>query len=124
METRIWYLREGQSLSSSTTGMVRDAPSTIARLLPDGTTQITQFAYTASGNVNQTIDPLNRQVQASYDSTGTDITAAQRKTAAGADTLAQYTYGAVPHRPVTYTDAAGQVWHMSYNPQGQLLTAT
>ncbi|MDR2990359.1 MAG: Ig-like domain repeat protein, partial [Burkholderiaceae bacterium] len=124
LETRQWYLRDGQTSSNFLSGAQRDAPNQIARLLPDGNAQLTQIAYTDSGNPTQSIDPLNRQVQASYDSTGTDITAAQRKTATGADTLAQYTYGAVPHRPVTYTDAAGQVWHMSYNPQGQLLTAT
>ncbi|MDR0457757.1 MAG: hypothetical protein LBH10_01815 [Burkholderiaceae bacterium] len=124
LDSRVWYFRNGQSSSNFLSGAQNNAPNQIARLLPNGATQLTQMAYAASGNPTLNIDPLGRQVQTAYDSAGIDVTAIQRKTAAGADTLAQFTYGATPHRPVTYTDAAGQVWRMSYNAQGQLLTVT
>jgi len=124
LESRVWYLRDGQVNGNSLNGALRNAPSQIARSLPGGETQFNQIAYTASGNPTQGTDPMGRQVQTSYDASGTDLTTVARKTPSGPDTLAQYTYGAVPHRPTAYTDAAGQTWRMSYNQRGQLLTAT
>ncbi|MDR2156025.1 MAG: hypothetical protein LBE78_13555 [Burkholderiaceae bacterium] len=125
LQTRTWYLRDGQASSSVLNGAKQAAPNQVARLLPDGSTQLARIAYTASGNPSQTIDPVGRQVQTSYDPAGIDVTAVKRQTAAGQDTLAQYTYDPqTPHRPVSYTDAAGKTWRMGYNARGQLLTVT
>lgn len=120
LESRIWYLREGQNSGSIyLNGSVREAPSKIARILPDGSNQLTTISYTSGGNVTGELDPLSRELQYAYDTAGVDLLTAKRKVGSTYETLASYTYND-QHLPVTYTDQAGRTWAMAYNARGQL----
>jgi YD repeat-containing protein len=62
--SRIWYAHpgEGAGVFSPSTGYTGslDLPSQIARILPDGTTQLTQLSYNANANITSIIDPMGR----------------------------------------------------------------
>ena len=59
LESRIWYNYPGQK-SATGLGTCR-RPSAIARVLPDGATQLTRLAYNARGHLRYQIDPLGRE---------------------------------------------------------------
>jgi len=70
------------------------------------------------------IDPLSRKTVFTYDTNDIDLMTVQQQTsAAGLSTLASFTYNS-QHRPLTYTDAAGQVTHFAYNAAGQPTSVT
>lgn len=123
LETRVWYLHEGQNNSIHLDGSVREAPSVTTRRLPDGSTQTIRNAYTGSGNVSAEVDPLNRDLRFDYDASGTDMIAMRRKVGSAYQTIARFAYNG-QHRPISYTDEAGRVWSMRYNARGQLTGTT
>jgi len=123
LENRVWYLYPGQTQAYSTGTWQQ--PSTIARVLDDGTTQTTTNAYDTTGyfNLTQTTDPVGRITSYSYPN-HIDLTAVTRTVGGGVQqTLDAYTYFA-NHRPMTHTDVAGQTTNYTYNTAGQLKTVT
>ncbi|ACX96924.1 RHS repeat-associated core domain-containing protein [Halothiobacillus neapolitanus] len=120
LEHRIWFSYPNQS--PGVTGGF-DKPSAIARVLADGSTQLTRISYNPKGNVTQTVDPLGRTVNLIYATNGVDVVEVTRNTLAGADILARLTYNA-QHEPLTYTDAAGQTTTYAYNGAGQRTSMT
>src|SRR5260370_10145673 len=53
-----------------------------------------------------------------------EVRAGAKNTARGSATVAQFTWNN-QHRPLSYTDAAGQTWNYGYNnPAGQLTSVT
>ncbi len=121
LERRIWFDTPGSRPYFTGT---HDVPSAIGRVLDDGTTQLSRIAYNATGNVQGVTDPLGRQTTYEYDATATDITTIRQKTSASeSSVLAQFTYNS-QHRPLTYTDAAGQVTRYAYNDAGQVTEVT
>lgn len=131
LESRIWYNYPGQpttstigSKGSNATGTL-DKPSRAARILDDGSTQLTQTEYNALGNVTREIDGEGREVVYEYFPNQIDLQRIKRKTSAtGYSVLAEFTYNA-KHRPLTYKDAAGQITNFNtYNAAGQLTHMT
>ncbi|MHB8884742.1 MAG: RHS repeat-associated core domain-containing protein [Methylovirgula sp.] len=123
LENRIWYSYPGQSLSIY--GGTYDQPTVAARVLDDGTTQLAQSSYDTSGyfKLTQAIDPLGRTTTYTY-ANHIDLAAISKTTANGVQELiAQYTYNS-HHRPLVYTDAAGQTTIYTYNAAGQLTSVT
>jgi RHS repeat-associated protein len=123
LETRVWYLHEGQVNSIHLDGSVHEAPTVTTRRLPDGSTQTGRNAYTAGGNVSAEVDPLNRDLRFDYDANGTDVVAMRRKVGSAYQAIAHFAYNG-QHRPVSYTDEAGRTWSMQYNARGQLTGTT
>lgn len=122
LENRIWYYYPGQ-FSSGFVGSL-NKPSRIGRILDDGTTQLTLTDYNALGNVTREVDALGREVNYQYATNQIDVLGITRKTSAtGFSTLAAFTYNA-QHRPLTYTDAAGQTTTYTYNAAGQVTSET
>jgi RHS repeat-associated protein len=121
LESRIWFGYPGQSQPyfSGT----YDQPSGIARLLDNGGTQLKQFAYNGFGRTTQAVDPVGRTTNFTYAANLIDLTKVTQNTASGAATIAQFTWNS-QHRPLTYTDAAGQVWQYAYNAARQPVSAT
>jgi RHS repeat-associated protein len=121
LENRIWLNYPGQDFGgdSGTYG----GPSRIGRVLDDGSTQLVQITYNASGNRSEIIDPVGRDTLLSYDPSGIDLLQTQRNSSSGFVTVTTFTYN-TQHFPLTYTDAAGQVTSYTYNQAGQLRTAT
>jgi RHS repeat-associated protein len=123
LENRIWFNYPGQS-SSINAGSYQN-PIAAGRVLDDGTTQLNQYSYDTSGyfNLTQRVDPIGRTTSYAY-ANHVDISAISQTTAFGIETtIAQFTYN-THHRPILYTDAAGQTTNYAYNSAGQLLSVT
>ena len=123
LENRVWFEYPGQTGDTYYSGAY-DKPSAVARVHDDGTSQVTTLTYNALGNVTSAADPLGRVTQFVYDANNIDLLGVKQKTSATAySTIAQFTYNS-QHRPLTYTDAAGQVTTYAYNAAGQLTQVT
>jgi YD repeat-containing protein len=127
-ERRIWRNYPGQAtdptgLGTAISGTL-DKPIIIARVLDDGSTQLTRFAYNNLGQVTDAIDAVGRETQITYAANGIDPVTVQQKTSPGGfSTIGQFTYNS-QHLPLTYTDAAGQTTAFTYNLAGQLTQVT
>ncbi len=125
LESRIWYNYPGQpasGLGAAVSGSY-DLPIAIGRVLDNGQTQLTQFAYNAAGNPTDFMDPVGRQTSLAYAANQIDVISIAQTTAGGQQTVAKFTYNN-QHRPLTYADAAGQTTHYTYNSAGQLTSLT
>ncbi|TWB45575.1 RHS repeat-associated protein [Rhizobium sp. ERR 922] len=124
LENRVWYTYPGQTGSTGTLyGGTYNKPTAIGRVLDDGTSQISLYSYDSSGNLTQATDPAGRITYYSY-SNGIDLVAVSQADQFGAQsTLAQYIYNK-QHRPIFYSDAAGQTSTIGYNAVGQLTSFT
>ena len=123
LENRIWYQYPGQS--SPIYGGTSNQPIAIGRVLDDGTTQLQQFSYDVGGYFNRTkiIDSVGRTTNFAYVNQ-IDLVGISQTTAYGNQTtIAQFTYN-TQHRPVLYTDAAGQRTAYTYNAAGELTSIT
>lgn len=126
LENRKWYNYPGQTGSqASIIGGTYSEPTAVARVLDDGSTQMSQYSYDTAGFLNLTkqIDPLGRTTSYLY-ANQIDLAAVTQSTEFGQQTiLAQFTYNG-QHRPVSATDAAGQTTLYRYNTVGQLVSET
>lgn len=124
LENRVWYTYPGQTASTGTLyGGTYDKPTAIGRVLDDGTSQISLYAYDSNGNLTQATDPAGRMTYYAY-SDGINLAAASQADQFGArSTLAQYIYNK-QHRPIFYTDAAGRTSTIDYNAAGQTTSYT
>jgi YD repeat-containing protein len=123
LENRLWYAYAGQA--NNFFGGTFSQPTAIGRVLDDGTSQVRQFSYDTAGFFKMTrmVDPLGRTTNYVY-SNQIDLAAISQVTAGGFQTtIAQYTYN-YQHRPLTYTDAAGQTTDFAYNAAGQITSIT
>ncbi len=124
LENRIWFNYVGQPFS--TDAGIYDKPTAAGRVLDDGSTQLRQFSYDAAGffNLTQAIDPLGRTTSFAYAANHVDLATVSQTTAPGIQTpVAQFTYNS-HHRPLLYTDAAGETTSYAYNAAGQLTSLT
>lgn len=123
LENRIWFNYPAQTAGNFSGNYVK--PTVTARVLDDGTTQLSSVAYDTAGyfKVTQVTDPLGRITSYAY-SNHIDLAAISQTTAFGIQqTIAQYIYNA-RHRPIFSTDAAGQTTAFAYNAAGQVTSAT
>jgi RHS repeat-associated protein len=123
LENRVWYQYPGQTDSFHSGSF--NQPIAIARVLDDGTTQLTSIAYDASNYflTTQAVDPIGRTTNFAY-ANGVDLQAVGQKAANGsAVTLTQFIYD-YRHRPIYRFDASGQVTTYGYNAAGQLVSST
>jgi len=123
LESRVWFMYQGQSQPGFQTGTSLDMPVSIGRMLPASASQISQRKYSSSGNIEEEIDPMGRKIQ--YDTFGDLLNPRLIKTVVNNQyiQLASYTYNA-QNRPLTHVDTAGQTWQMAWNGRGQLTTLT
>lgn len=121
LERRIWYNYPDQPWAGGTGGF--DKPSAIARVMPDGTTQLKRFTYDAEGQVTKYVDPRGLEFDYAYAPNGIDLLSITRKTAGGSQVVAQFTYND-QHEPLTYIDADGNETQYAYNAKGQLTQKT
>ena len=132
LEGRVWYLYPGQGRPYDEGTSTR--PSTIARVLDDGTTQKYQYEYNARGKRIKEIDPLGRETVYVYGTNnvpdanpttgdGIDLLQVKRKHGTNYDGLTSYTYND-KHQPLAITDARGATTAYTYDTAGQVLTVT
>ena len=123
-ENRIWFNYPGGGGGNFTSGTFQ-RPIAVGRVLDNGATQLTQYAYDAANfyKLTQVIDPSGRTTNFTYPN-GVDLAAVTQVATNGVpDTVAQYVYNP-HHRPIAYVDAAGQVTSYTYNAAGQLTSVT
>ena len=127
LEHRTWYqYTPGQtnSIDEGPPSTYLGAPTTTARVLDDGSTQLTTTTRNGLGKPLLVTDTLGRQTRLTYGANNTDLLLLQQKvSSSGFGALGAYTYNA-QHEPLTYTDAAGETTRYTYNAAGQLLTVT
>jgi YD repeat-containing protein len=124
LETRIWYQYPGQASSNPSVAGTGTQPSKIARVLPNGTTQLTQMNYNAHGMLTSTIDPVGRETTSVYALNGIDVEQVRQAKPGGSDVLATYSGYNAQHFPATITDASGHATTITYTATGQPLTVT
>jgi RHS repeat-associated protein len=123
LEQRVWYKYPGQtSIAPDSLGSFRK-PSTVARVLDDGMSQIREYTYNGQGQPTLARDPVGRETTYQYAANGIDLVTTRQKNAGAYDLLESRTYDS-QHRPLTVTDAAGETTTYTYNSAGQVLTAT
>jgi RHS repeat-associated protein len=119
LENRVWctyvdqpdYLHAGPSAN----------PSQVARVLGDGSIQLSQFEYNGLGKATKTTDPVGRITSYLYDANDVDLLEIRQTRGTNNELLRKFTYNTI-HEPLTDTDAAGQATTYTYNLQGQVLT--
>ena len=124
LENRVWYAYPGQN-PNSLFGGTSLSPTSIGRVLDDGSTQLRTYTLDTAGynKLLQVVDPLGRKTNFSYGNQ-IDLAAVTQTTAFGNQTtIAQYDYN-YQHRPLSYVDAAGKMTTFTYNTVGQLTSVT
>lgn len=120
LENRVWYTYADQPDYQHAGPSAN--PSQIARVLGDGSTQVSQFEYNRIGKTTRTIDPIGREMTFVYAQNQVDLLEVRQRTATSNELQRKFTYNAL-HEPLTDTDAAGQVTTYTYNASGQILTS-
>ncbi len=121
LESRIWYYYDGQPFSLI--AGPSSQPNYVARVLDDGSTQAYAYTYNNVGNKTSETDPAGRTTYEDYAPNGIDVIRVRHVRGTLSETTAQYTYNA-QHKPLTYTDAAGQTTRYTYNATGQATAVT
>ena len=121
LEQRVWYNYPGQTHGRM--GGTSDQPSHIARILDDGTTQLTQFEYNTYGKLTKVVDPLGRTTLSTYSTNGIDLLEVRQQVGSTNELLNTFTYN-TQHLQLTAVDAAGQTNRFGYNAYGQLTAVT
>jgi len=118
LENRVWYGYTGQSDTNHAGPSAN--PSKVARVLDDGTTQLRQYQYNATGNMTRSIDPVGRVMSYDYDpGNNIDLLTIRQTTGSNNELLRTLTYNSL-HEPLTDKDAAGQATIYTYNSYGQI----
>ncbi|MBE7172480.1 MAG: RHS repeat protein [Williamsia sp.] len=123
LENRLWYAYQNQSDAVRANLGMSAQPSVIGRVLDDGTSQLTRFAYNLLGNVTSATDPSGRRTTYLYDSTNINLLEICQTTGQANELLAKYTYNG-QYLPLTAIDASGMLTRFTYNQAGQLLSVT
>jgi RHS repeat-associated protein len=120
LESRVWYTYAGQS-DYQHAGSTAN-PSQVARVLADGSTQLSQFEYNGLGRTTKATDQVGRVITYIYDTNNIDMLEIRQTRGANNELLRKFTFN-TQHEPLTNTDASGQPTTYTYNTQGQILTS-
>lgn len=124
LENRVWLFYQGQNSPAFLTTGMSTHPSMVARVLDDGSTQLSQYQYNDQQRVTKATDPLGRETSYDYDPTNSlDLLDVRCTTGGLNEQLFSATYNAA-HQPLITTDAASQTTILTYNAKGQLQTST
>ena len=123
LQNRVWYNYPNQTVGGLSTGITINSPSKVARVVDDGTTQLSQTTYNGVGMVTETIDPLGRKMGYTYDASGLNLTEVRMTTGGATELLLTATYTA-QNLPLNVTDANGRVTSYLYNAFGQPTSVT
>jgi RHS repeat-associated protein len=121
LERRVWYTYAGQASTASegTNGL----PSTVSRVLDDGSSQIYRYEYNPIGKVTKLTDPIGRVTTNTYSTNFIDLLEVRQVAGATNDLLGKFTYNS-QHLPLTAVDVAGRTNFFGYNTYGQLTAVT
>jgi len=131
LENRVWYLYPGQppvqiaqeAQKPYVVIGIANQPSTVARVLDDGSSQAYRYDNNSLGHGTRVTDPLGRTTSYLYDTNGIDLLQARQASGQKSELLPSSTYNS-HHQPLTATDISGQTTNYTYNGRGQVLTMT
>jgi RHS repeat-associated protein len=121
LEGRIWNTYPGQA-NTYQIG-TNNSPSTVARVLDDGSSEIYQYQYNPVGRPLQLVDPSSRTNLFTYATNNIDLLTVAQLAAGATNLLGQFSYNS-QHLPLTAMDAAGNTTYLGYNTNGQLAAMT
>jgi RHS repeat-associated protein len=127
LESRVWYNYTRDPNYSDPYDMgLSDRPTGLARILSDGTTQISTYAYNPLGYMTQQVDPNGRTFTYDYAANNIDLLDVRQTQGTNNDALVELTYNGSfpPHCPQSIIDASGQTTQFQYNTQGQVTRVT
>ncbi len=116
---RIWYSYPGEPAAQYQGTL--STPTAVAQVLDSGQTQLYTQTYDGSGRLLSRIDPVGRTYSYHYASNGIDLAFIDN------DLLHEQVMAAAynsAHRPLSYTNYAGQATVATYNSFGQLTSVT
>ena len=123
LEGRTWFNYDGQTFQGvdpTVYAGTNDAPSKVARVLDDGSTQLYQYEYNIARLKTKEIDPAGRARIYVYNATNLiDLLEVRQQAGAATELLAAFTYN-TNHQVLTATDAAGHTTACVYTNFGQL----
>lgn len=119
LDSRIWYLYPDQPAANKQGSSSQ--PTSILRVLDDGSIQQTLNTSNGLGKITSSKDPIGRKMSYVYSANGIDLMEVRNTSDGHNDLLASYTYNG-QHRPLTATDAAGMTTLFTYNAAGQIQT--
>ncbi len=123
LESWIWYNYPGQS-SIRNVG-TQSQPNKVARVLDDGTNQLTQFTYNNEGRVTLAVDPVGRSTRSTYFPGGVDLQMVERQLTGGTWVkVAEHGNYQPNGQPGWSKDGGGFQTSFGYNAAGQLETIT
>jgi hypothetical protein len=102
LENRIWYTYAGQPDYQDIGPSAN--PSQTARVLGDGSTQLSQFEYNSAGKTTKSTDPVGRVMSYVYDTNNIDLLEIRQTRGTNNELQEKFTYNAL-HEPLTDTDA-------------------
>lgn len=121
LEGAIWFNYPGQT-NVWGGNITSSQPSAVARVLDDGSTQSSTFAYDGWGNVTNVVDPIGRTTRFIYSTNGIDLREVRQKVGTGEESLASFSYNS-QHLPLVATNA-NIISKFGYTTNGLLLKAT
>jgi RHS repeat-associated protein len=126
LENRVWTYHDGEIVG--TYGIRRgeiDAPSVVARVLADGTTQAWRYTYNAQQTMTSSTDPKGRKTFYDRTANGYDLQAVrQARPATSSSDILQQIAWTTSRLPQTVTDAALKSTSLTYHANGQVKTST
>jgi RHS repeat-associated protein len=121
LEHRVWFNYPGQASGSAGATIFGglNLPSSMGRVLDDGSTQFYQTYRNALGKITNSIDPLGRSFTFVYAANQIDLLEVRQTRGTNNELVASFTYNS-QHLPLSAKDAAGQTNKLSYNTYGQI----
>ena len=98
LENRVWYTYAGQP-DYQHAGPTAN-PSQIARVLGDGSTQLSQFEYSSVGEFDPRTDPVGRVMTYVYAPNEVDLLEVRQTTGSNNELQSKFTYNTL-HEPLT-----------------------
>ena len=125
LENRVWLSYQNQPWAGGITYGMSTQPAMVARVLDDGSTQLSQYQYNDQQRVTKETDPLGRETTYTYDTANNiDLLEVALTTGGMHERVAAVDHYNAAHQPLGMLDAAGQKTVLTYNDFGQPATTT
>jgi YD repeat-containing protein len=99
LEGWVWFRYPNQEPTNARSAGTGDAPSVIAGVLDERTTERRETDYTGRGQITRSTDPLGRTTTYAYVENGLNLLEVRQTTPGGSDRVASSANDTATHRP-------------------------